>query len=271
MKSILIFIPIAFLIGCAQLNLPAANPTIIHLALQIEDSTTVAMDTLQIEQQVEPHQLLRESDSNSEVLENKSLKTLTPLQKHQKKSGLKILDKTSTLSVPNRGWIAYSVPESMKVKKSYHVKVRISKKGLQSKAQLILGNSDALDNPNYPSIAVIEDVKVCSQMSAELRGNSECFQITSLSTKTQDIDVEGYTEWDFVVTPKIAGQSQLKLVVQVRNLDKDIIVFSRNIEVDSNVPVVVRGFFEKYWQWLVTTLVIPIFIYFWNRKKKKRG
>lgn len=47
MKSILIFILAAFLIGCAQLNLPAANPTIIDLALQIEDSTTVVMDTLQ--------------------------------------------------------------------------------------------------------------------------------------------------------------------------------------------------------------------------------
>ena len=271
MKSILFFILTAFLIGCSQLNLPDSNQITIDVALQIEDSTTVAIDTLPVTEVEEFHQLVRESVPKSEKIENKEQKKDTPLQKHQKKRGLKVLDKTSTLLVPNRGWIAYSVPESMKVKKSYHVKVRISKKGSQSKAQLILGNSDALDNPNYPSIAVIEDVKVCSQMSAELRGNIECFEITSLSTKTQDIDVEGYTEWDFIVTPKIAGHSQLKLVVKVKNLDKDIIVFNRNIEVDSNVPVVVRGFFEKYWQWLVTTLVIPIFIYFWNQKKKKRG
>jgi type II secretory pathway component PulF len=59
------------------------------------------------------------------------------------------------------------------------------------------------------------------------------------------------------------------LIIRVKDLNKDIVVFNKNIKIKKNVTVAVGGFFEKYWQWLMTTIIIPIFIYFWNRKKKK--
>jgi len=194
------------------------------------------------------------------------------IEKHERKTNLKVVDATSKLKENDTtsGWIAYSVPEEMKVAKTYSIKVRISKKsGSQTKAHLILGSSDAINNPSLPSVATIEDVKVSGEMSAELRADVGAFDIKALSTPIQNIDNESYTEWEWVVTPKKSGDSPLKLIIRVKDLNKDIVVFNKNIKIKKNVTVAVGGFFEKYWQWLMTTIIIPIFIYFWNRKKKK--
>jgi len=196
------------------------------------------------------------------------------IEKHERKTNLKVVDATSKLKENDTtsGWIAYSVPEEMKVAKTYSIKVRISKKsGSQTKAHLILGSSDAINNPSLPSVATIEDVKVSGEMSAELRADVGAFDIKALSTPIQNIDNESYTEWEWVVTPKKSGDSPLKLIIRVKDLNKDIVVFNKNIKIKKNVTVAVGGFFEKYWQWLMTTIIIPIFIYFWNRKKKKRN
>ena len=213
--------------------------------------------------------------TNEQIIKNVDKKdVIKQIEKHEKETNLKVFDVTSKLKENDTtsGWIAYSVPEEMKVAKTYSVKVRISKKsGSQTKADLILGSADAINNPSLPSVATIEDVKVSGEMSAELRADSGSFDIKALSTSIQNIDNESYTEWEWVVTPKKSGDSPLKLIIRVKDLNKDIVVFNKNIKIKKNVTVAVGGFFEKYWQWLMTTIIIPIFIYFWNRKKKKRN
>lgn len=211
--------------------------------------------------------------TNEQIIKNVDKRdVIKQIEKHEKKTNLKVVDATSKLKENDTtsGWIAYSVPEEMKVAKTYSVKVRISKKsGSQTKADLILGSADAINNPSLPSVATIEDVKVSGEMSAELRADAGAFDIKALSTPVQNIDNESYTEWEWVVTPKKSGDSPLKLIIRVKDLNKDIVVFNKNIKIKKNVTVAVGGFFEKYWQWLMTTIIIPIFIYFWNRKKKK--
>ena len=213
--------------------------------------------------------------TNEQIIKNVDKRdVIKQIEKHEKKTNLKVVDVTSKLKENDTtsGWIAYSVPEEMKVAKTYSVKVRISKKsGSQTKADLILGSADAINNPSLPSVATIEDVKVSGEMSAELRADAGAFDIKALSTPVQNIDNESYTEWEWVVTPKKSGDSPLKLIIRVKDLNKDIVVFNKNIKIKKNVTVAVGGFFEKYWQWLMTTIIIPIFIYFWNRKKKKRN
>ena len=213
--------------------------------------------------------------TNEQIIKNVDKRdVIKQIEKHEKETNLKVFDATSKLKENDTtsGWIAYSVPEEMKVAKTYSVKVRISKKsGSQTKADLILGSADAINNPSLPSVATIEDVKVSGEMSAELRADAGAFDIKALSTPVQNIDNESYTEWEWVVTPKKSGDSPLKLIIRVKDLNKDIVVFNKNIKIKKNVTVAVGGFFEKYWQWLITTIIIPIFIYFWNRKKKKRN
>lgn len=210
-----------------------------------------------------------EEEKNNFIKIDNEQKVINRIEKHEKKTKLKVIDRST--SDTTRGWIAYSIPEEMKVAKSYSVKVRISKKTTgQNKADLILGSNDAINNSNLPSIATIEDVKVSGEMSAELRGDKDAFDIKALSTEVQNIDNESYTEWEWVVTPKKSGYSPLKLVIKVKELNKDIVVFNKDIQVEKNVAVSISGFFDKYWQWFMTTIIIPIFLYFWNRKKKRK-
>jgi hypothetical protein len=262
MKNILLIL-ILFLSACKSVENTDVSITnkienvISDTTKQLNDSVVVNLDTVFVNE----IQVIRDKDINSKD-EKKAI------EQHEKKTNLKVIDKTSNKVDTNKGWIAYSVVENMKVAKSYSVKIRISKLK-QNKAVLILGDNDAINNPEYESIATIDDIKVSGEMSAELRGDSETFNIVSLSTVTQNIDNESYTEWEWIVTPKKSGDTPLKLVIKLKELNKDIIVFNKTIKVKSNVPVVFESFFEKYWQWIMTTIIIPIFIFFWNRNKKR--
>jgi hypothetical protein len=269
MRIFLSLFSILILLSCAQ-NKEVANTT--PESFVVVDTTSVSeikeeqefgVDSIIV---VNEMKVLR-TDDLKEINIKEQIKVI---EKHEKKTKLKVIDKSSNQSDTTSGWIAYSVPENMKVAKSYSVKVRISKKtNGQNKAILILGDDDAINNPLYESVATIDDIKVSGEMSAELRGDSDKFNIVALSTSTQNIDTSSYTEWEWVVVPKKSGDTPLKLVIKLKDLNKDIIVFNKTIKVKTNVSVAVEGFFEKYWQWLMTTIIIPIFIYFWNRKKKK--
>lgn len=235
----------------------------------VKDEVLTKVDSVEKIELVEELKIIRQVDIN-DIDMRRQVKLI---ENHEKKTKLKVIDKSvqnSQLVDTTKGWIAYSVPETMKVSKNYSIKVRISKKSTgQNKAVLILGNEDAINNPEYESVATIDDIKVSGEMSADLRGDSESFNIVALSTPIQNIDNESYTEWEWVVTPKKSGETPMKLVIKLKDYNKDIVVFNKTISIKSNVPVVVEGFFEKYWQWIMTTIIIPIFLYFWNRKRKK--
>jgi hypothetical protein len=276
MKNILFILLLLTISSCALLkeaklddiNNKVNNLDTLLVDNQIIRDSVITEDTLfrEVNKLVVSEMQIIKDDRNLKREQN----DIKSIEKHEKKTKLKVVDITSKVSDPNKGWIAYSVPEEMKVAKSYSVKVRISKKDGQSKAQLILGDHDAINNPEYPSVATIEDVRVSGEMSAELRGDIGAFKIVALSTLSQNIDNESYTEWEWYVTPLKGGQSPLKLVVILKDLNKDIVVFNRVIKVKTNVPVAVESFFDKYWTWLISTFVIPLFLYYRNRKNNKK-
>lgn len=286
MRYFLFLILSFILIGCAT-NKDSVKKFDETILLQkdsirlIEDTiTNDFLESIKLEEVSNEKEVDKVASTQNEslIIENPNLRTINVthrnriVSKHERKTQLTIVDKSNDLDT-TKGWIVYSVPEQMKVAKSYSIKVRISKKkNSQNKAILILGdyNDDAINNSNYTSVATIEDIKVSGEMKAELRGDKDLFNISSLSTEIQSIDDVDYTEWEWSVVPKKSGENSLKLVIKLKDLNKDIIVFNKNIIIKKNVSVAVEGFFDKYWQWFMTTIIIPIFIYFWNRKKKRK-
>jgi hypothetical protein len=286
MRYFLFLILSFILIGCAT-NKDSVKKFDETILLQkdsirlIEDTiTNDFLESIKLEEVSNEKEVDKVASTQNEslIIENPNLRTINVthrnriVSKHERKTQLTIVDKSNDLDT-TKGWIVYSVPEQMKVAKSYSIKVRISKKkNSQNKAILILGdyNDDAINNSNYTSVATIEDIKVSGEMKAELRGDNDLFNISSLSTEIQSIDDVDYTEWEWSVVPKKSGENSLKLVIKLKDLNKDIIVFNKNIIIKKNVSVAVEGFFDKYWQWFMTTIIIPIFIYFWNRKKKRK-
>ena len=166
----------------------------------------------------------------------------------------------------------------MVVGKSYTIKLRISKE--KNKIQLVSGDRNIpINDINTDSKVVIESIRVEPIMSANLIAEDGKFIITTSSTEIQNIEDKGYTEWGWRITPLKSGENFLKLVVKVRIINengdfyKDITVFDKNIEVKSNVVFSIKTWLSNYWQWLITTIIIPFIIWFYKKKseeKKKR-
>jgi hypothetical protein len=189
-------------------------------------------------------------------------------------------DKTTLDDITNEsvGIMAYSTPTQMTVGKSYTIKLRISKE--KNKIQLITGDRNIpINDITIDSKVIIESIRVEPIMSANLISEEGKFTITTASTETQNIEDKGYTEWAWRIIPLKGGQNFLKLVVKVRIINengeffKDITVFDKNIEVKSNVLFSVKTWISNYWQWLITTIIIPFVVWFYKKKseeKKKR-
>ena len=200
--------------------------------------------------------------------------------KTEDKVKVEVIDNTTLDDITNEsvGIMAYSTPEQMVVGKSYTIKLRISKE--KNKIQLVSGDRNIpINDINTDSKVVIESVRVEPIMSANLISEDGKFIITPSSTEIQNIEDKGYTEWGWRITPLKSGQNFLKLVVKVRIINengdfyKDITVFDKNIDVKSNVVFSIKTWLSNYWQWLITTIIIPFIIWFYKKKseeKKKR-
>jgi hypothetical protein len=62
---------------------------------------------------------------------------------------------------------------------------------------------------------------------------------------------------------------KIKVVSGEETHYKDIIVFDKNIQVKSNLSLGVKSWISQYWQWLMTTIIIPLFIFFYKKMSKK--
>ncbi len=184
-------------------------------------------------------------------------------------------NKSNIVETTSAGIMAYSVPEEMKVGNTYNIKLRISREN--NKTQLVQGDRNIpINDVSVKSIVTIESVRVEPIMSAQLISEESKFEISSSSTEIQNIEQKGYTEWQWFIKPLRGGDNFLKLVVKVRVKEdgqefyKDITVFDKKISVKSNVVFSLKGFISQYWQWIMTTIIIPLIIWFYNRKKNEK-
>jgi len=188
---------------------------------------------------------------------------------------IKVIDKTSVVNDnPNIGLVAHSVPEKMQVGKTYTIKLRISKEN--NKIQLINGNGVSIADENIDSKITIASIRVEPVMSARLISDSSKMLIQPTSTPIQDIEKEGFTEWEWRLTPIKGGDIFLKIMVSVivkseeGTIKKDIPVYDEIISVKSNAIFTIKGFINQYWQWIMTTIIIPLIVWFYNKKKKNK-
>lgn len=196
-------------------------------------------------------------------------------EKPKKKTVIKVIDKTTDIiDKPNIGLVAHSVPSKMRVGETYTVKLRISKEN--NKIQLINGNGVSISDANIDSKITIASIRVEPVMSAKLISDSSKMSIQSTSTFIQDIEKEGFTEWTWRLTPIKGGDIFIKIMVSVivesenKTITKDIPVYDEVVIVKSNYIFTIKGFIKEYWQWIMTTIIIPFIVWFYNRKKKKK-
>ena len=213
---------------------------------------------------------------NSVQLDTISVHTVNPVatspipdETERSGSGVSVWQTQTTRSVSVKtqnssldlGEVVYKIPDTMRIYSTYQATVRISQKN---------GTTEIIENLDGKVSRA--SIPITSKMEVELvdASGDSSFTITRINTGRQIVDSNGYTQWIFAVRPIKNGEKRLSLVISVITGD-DVKqkVYSDTIHVKNDVVKKVDNFWRKYWQWFATTIIIPLIVWLWNRKKKK--
>ena len=192
------------------------------------------------------------------IRNNPSPKATTPTKvKILKVENTKIYNKTN-----NEGSLVYKIPSEMKVRETYQVFVRIGKSSVNIYENL---NGDVRETV----IPVTQTMEV--NLIDPSPKDSKSFDIVADNQAVQIVDSsESYTQWSWNVTPLKTGSTNLKVVVSIiRNGNKKEVVYEDKVVVKVNPIKQIAFWFNKYWQWLFTALLIPIFKWLYDKYFKK--
>lgn len=146
------------------------------------------------------------------------------------------------------GRLLWNPPGSMPFGKPTRVEVRVAvSEDLDDELRR------GLSGPGMPRL---EDLPVSPFMGVHLRGHG--FDVVALSDADQPVGYEGYTTWEFDVTPTARGLLKLQLCVSLRvpirgrpDERRSIPVLERTVEVQVRTSILVRQFAVRNWQWLL--------------------
>jgi hypothetical protein len=165
-----------------------------------------------------------------------------------------------------RGQVAVNHPQQMKVSHADTVRVRISRNQAADISKDLPADGHATE---HAAIAVSASMKV------QLFGDPY-FDIKSLSDTEQLITNNGFTEWSFTVIPLQSGNLPLHVrvtaIVRAAGIEKtkDFPVKDEIIQVRVSPMAAVGSFVSKNWQWLWSTILVPIALWLWNRRRRNK-
>lgn len=101
------------------------------------------------------------------------------------------------------------------------------------------------------------------------------FEVEAITPERQAISTTSNTEWLWNLTPKSVGEHQVYLTItafvyvdESNFIERHIRTFQKVVVIEVTPEQVIKAWFGKYWQWLWSALLLPIFLYF--RKKYKK-
>jgi hypothetical protein len=184
-------------------------------------------------------------------------------ESNNKKTKASIISNKDDVVLP--GVLVYHIPDTMSVFTDYMVKIRI----IRAKDTTNINITSNIGGKNQ-----VQVIKTTEKMYVDLIDSSpdSSFVIKKINDNEQLVDSNDYTEWVYSVRPIKNGDKKLSLVISIiKGANKKQIVYSDTIYVKDNIVKEVKSFWEKYWQWLFSTFLIPIFIYFWKKRDKKNN
>jgi hypothetical protein len=157
------------------------------------------------------------------------------------------------------GQIAFNPPAAMREGAAERIEVRVAEAKAASALPEMSGNVQT------------EPIRVSPVMSVQLQGAS--FHITPLDPQDQIVTSDGFTQWDFDVTPVASGDQTLSLTASVEIAvpgfgpqRRAFPVLSRTVHVQVN-PV---GFLTDNWQWFAGTILIPLAVFAYQKMVKRQ-
>jgi hypothetical protein len=171
-----------------------------------------------------------------------------------------------------QGLITFDPPDQMAVGEQRRITARIIREVTeQAQEQLEHGLGRAGGIPQT------QEIKVSSEMEVVLRGaNATTFEIQQASEARQAVGQSDFTQWDWFVTPKKSGQQilllQVTAIIEIPGLamkTKSLPVLEKTIHINVNPFYEARVFAREYWQWLITTITIPLLGWMYTRRKAR--
>lgn len=185
-----------------------------------------------------------------------------------------IINYTDTTKVLDNGFgtIAYNIPDKFRVNEYSTIKLRISKsKEIES---VVIGDRNIpIVGTNSNDEVIVETIKIDNLMSANLYTDESLFEVSMVNKNSeQSLYKDGYTEWIWRVRPLKPGNHYIKMLITISG--RDIVVYEKNIPVESNWKFSFSEWFSKWWQaitaTIITPIVIPFIIWFYRRRKNKK-
>lgn len=164
-----------------------------------------------------------------------------------------------------RGSAAVSAPSTVRSGDAFQVFLRVSPDSLD---RLMLKLTD--DYPENKTVKGKEGVKLTPRMKASVSGIG--FKITAADDAIQAISSTDDTTWTWHVVAEESGRRTLTfslagtLSVEGHEVARNFYQYHQKVQVDVD-PL---SFFEKNWQWMITTLLIPALGGVWALYRKPR-
>jgi hypothetical protein len=164
------------------------------------------------------------------------------------------------------GEVVFTAPETMRVADTYEVSLRIAAK--DQNAGILEGLPDG-------ATSTMAQEHITPVMEARLSGGAGV-DVQALGKDEQSVAGGGFAEWRWNVTPKRSGSQRLTatLIAHLtypngRDIPKTVRTLTRKVEVSANAGDSIKTFFASYWQWLTTTLIIPIGLFLYRRRANR--
>lgn len=266
MKKILLLIILLILSSCGTRKYYRHTTSLVGSSLVKHNSANIEID--EISSYDEDSSILTSSETEGDI---DDVLTSNPLirddvETNDDNSNIKEV-KSKTSIIPNKevsvGKVLYRIPDTMRLYVNYRITVRISKS--MSNRQM----SDGIEGK-----CIVSKIPVTYKMDVTIKDESpdddKSFKINQINSSQQIVDSIGYTEWVFNIQPIKNGDKKLNLIISIiKNGDKKEIVYTDVIYVKSDIKKTAISFWGKYWQWLMSTLIIPFVIFLYKRKKKE--
>jgi hypothetical protein len=172
---------------------------------------------------------------------------------------------------------AFQHPKEMAFGETQVVTLRLSETETTAELMKDLQETIAASEASVHAIDFTVDanaLRVSEVMQAHLVGSS--FTVDPISPEVQPISTHQATIWEWNVTPKEFGQLTLtlamnaKITVAGKERSRFIRTFTETIVVPVKFWNSVGKFFVDNWQWIASTLIIPLFAWYWHQRHKAR-
>lgn len=200
-----------------------------------------------------------------------------PYWQNKENIGVKREETKQQLIRKSNTLLVFHAEDTMEVSKTYLATLALAKNA--DKEALIIKVLEASDATNS-NVLIDTTIRLGKRMRAKLLDlspkNDKSFAIEKISPDEQNLTATKEAYWQWNIEPLKEGNHELKLSVQVILGDGDevglpardipVTIFAKQVSFISKLG----GFFSKYWQWIITGILIPLFIGFYTAWLKQK-